>query len=171
MRDVHDRVTAAAPFLKFDADPYPVIVNNRIMYVQDAYTTTSRYPYAQRANTDRLPGGSGLQTRFNYVRNSVKVVIDAYDGTMKFYVVDKADPIVKAYQKAFPKLFTVESRIASRKGRVYLDPFRNGFAQTVVAPYSVRRRPGAPYSKPLAWRDVKTGLTPGKFTLGSSVRE
>ncbi|HYX22248.1 MAG TPA: non-homologous end-joining DNA ligase [Thermoanaerobaculia bacterium] len=73
--------------------------------------------------------------------------------------------------QAFPKLFTVESRIASRKGRVYLDPFRNGFAQTVVAPYSVRRRAGAPYSKPLAWKDVKPGLQPGKFTLGTHVRD
>jgi len=73
--------------------------------------------------------------------------------------------------QAFPKLFTVESRIASRKGRVYLDPFRNGFAQTVVAPYSVRRRAGAPYSKPLAWKDVKPGLSPGKFTLGTYARD
>jgi bifunctional non-homologous end joining protein LigD len=73
--------------------------------------------------------------------------------------------------QAFPKLFTSESRIASRKGRVYLDPFRNGFAQTVVAPYSVRRRPGAPYSKPLSWRDVRSGLQPGKFTLGTYARD
>ncbi len=73
--------------------------------------------------------------------------------------------------RAFPRLFTVESRIASRKGRVYIDPFRNGFAQTVVAPYSVRRRPKAPYSKPLAWKDVGKGLDPTRFNLGSYVRD
>jgi len=73
--------------------------------------------------------------------------------------------------QAFPKVFTVESRIAARKGRVYLDPFRNGFAQTVVSPYSIRRRPGAPYSRPLAWRDVKPGLSPGKFHLGNYARD
>jgi len=86
--------------------------------VQDAYTTTNRYPYSERGNTDRLDSGSGLATRFNYVRNSVKVVINAYDGTMKFYVVDKQDPIVKAYQKAFPKLFTTEAIPASLKSHL-----------------------------------------------------
>ncbi|MGE5414050.1 MAG: ATP-dependent DNA ligase, partial [Syntrophomonadaceae bacterium] len=59
----------------------------------------------------------------------------------------------------------------SRKGRVYLDPFRNGFAQTVVAPYSVRRRPKAPYSKPLSWNDVKKGLDPTRFNLGNYGRD
>jgi bifunctional non-homologous end joining protein LigD len=73
--------------------------------------------------------------------------------------------------QAFPKLITIESRIAARKGRVYVDPFRNGFAQTVVAPYSVRRRPKAPYSKPLAWKDVKKGLDPTRFNLGSSAKD
>ena len=61
----------------------------------------------------------------------------------------------------------MESRIASRKGRVYLDPFRNGFAQTVVAPYSVRRRPGAPFSAPLDWSEVKPSLDASAFTLGN----
>lgn len=72
--------------------------------------------------------------------------------------------------QAFPKILTVESRIAARKGRVYIDPFRNGFAQTVVAPYSVRRRPKAPYSKPLAWKDVRKGLDPTRFNLGNYER-
>ena len=105
-RDIKSRVKQAAPFLRYDADPYPVILKGRIVWVQDAYTTTSRYPYAQQANVEELPTGSGLNTSFNYVRNSVKVVTDAYDGTMTFYVVDPEDPIVRAYAKAFPKLFT-----------------------------------------------------------------
>jgi uncharacterized membrane protein (UPF0182 family) len=106
LRDIHERVTKIAPFLRFDADPYPVVLDGKMFWVQDAYTTTSRYPYAERAPVDRLPSGSGLRERFNYVRNSVKVVTNAYDGKMTFYVVDKKDPIAKAYQKAFPKLFT-----------------------------------------------------------------
>ncbi|HET7490127.1 MAG TPA: UPF0182 family protein [Acidimicrobiales bacterium] len=106
LRDIGDRVRTAAPFLRYDADPYPVVVDGKLLWVQDAYTTTSRYPYGQRAQNDRLPGGSGLRTSFNYVRNSVKVVTDAYNGTMTFYVVDGKDPLIKAYQKAFPKLFT-----------------------------------------------------------------
>ena len=106
IRNIDERVRKAAPFLRYDSDPYPVLFNNRIMWIYDAYTTTSRYPYAQDADSSRLQNRSGLNSNFNYVRNSVKVVIDAYDGTMKFYVVDPADPLVKAYAKAFPKLFT-----------------------------------------------------------------
>ncbi|MGQ0521566.1 MAG: UPF0182 family membrane protein [Actinomycetota bacterium] len=106
IRDIGDRVRTAAPFLRYDADPYPVIVDGRLLWVQDAYTATSRYPYSQRANVDRVPDESGLRSGFNYVRNSVKVVIDAFNGSMTFYVVDDKDPIVKAYSKAFPDLFT-----------------------------------------------------------------
>jgi uncharacterized membrane protein (UPF0182 family) len=108
-RDIRERVREAAPFLRYDADPYPVIVKGRILWVQDAYTTTSRYPNAQRANVEQLPMESGLNASFNYVRNSVKVVTDAYDGTMTFYLVDPDDPLVQAYAKAFPKLFTPRS--------------------------------------------------------------
>ena len=112
IRDIGDRVRTAAPFLRYDADPYPVIVDGRIQWIQDAYTATARYPYAQQADTDRVPQGSGLRGGFNYVRNSVKVVIDAYHGSMKFYVVDPADPLVRAYRKAFPKLFTPASEMS-----------------------------------------------------------
>ena len=107
LRDIRTRVRKAAPFLKFDYDPYPVVLHGHIFWVQDAYTVTNRYPYSQQASTDRVDDRSGLKgLSFNYVRNSVKVVIDAYNGSMTFYVVDPKDPIVRAYQKAFPKLFT-----------------------------------------------------------------
>ena len=116
LRDIRDRVRKAAPFLKFDADPYPVLINGRILWVIDAYTVTNRYPYSQSYSPDpgRLSGGSGLQTQLNYVRNSVKATVDAYDGTVKFYVYDDLqhpDPIVRAYRKAFPKLFTDRSQM------------------------------------------------------------
>jgi uncharacterized membrane protein (UPF0182 family) len=106
VRDVEERLRTLAPFLAFDADPYAVIVDGRISYVVDAYTTSANYPYAERAVTGRLPEGSGLQREFNYVRNSVKAVVDAYDGTVRFYVVDDDDPVVAAYRQAFPELFT-----------------------------------------------------------------
>ncbi len=111
LRDIGERVRTAAPFLRYDADPYPVIVDGRISWIQDAYTTTDRYPNAQRANTEELPDGSGLRTSLNYVRNSVKVVIDAYDGSMRFYVVDPDDPIAATYARAFPELFSPASEI------------------------------------------------------------
>ena len=105
-RDVRDRIEAVAPFMNFDADPYPVIQDGRIVYIFDGYTTTDRYPNAQRADVTGLPAGSGLGgKRFNYIRNSVKAVVDTYDGTVTLYVVDPSDPIVSAYAKAFPALF------------------------------------------------------------------
>ena len=94
---------AIAPFLSWDGDAYPAIVDGRIQWIVDGYTTTDRYPYAQRAITD---GTGGLSGTFNYVRNSVKAVIDAYDGTITLYIVDHNDPIIRAYQKAFPHLFS-----------------------------------------------------------------
>jgi uncharacterized protein len=105
-RDVVDRVRALAPFLHADADPYPVAVEGRIVWMIDLYTTTSHYPYAEQAETDQLSELSGLNHDFNYVRNSVKAAVDAYDGTVTLYVMDRNDPIVAAYQKAFPDLFT-----------------------------------------------------------------
>jgi uncharacterized membrane protein (UPF0182 family) len=105
VRDIRERVSALAPFLDLDADPYPVIHDGRIVWVVDAYTTTSRYPYAQRVETGQLADESGLDHTFNYVRNSVKAVVDAYDGTVDFYVMPVDDPIIEAYRDAFPKLF------------------------------------------------------------------
>ncbi|MGI8492650.1 MAG: UPF0182 family protein [Acidimicrobiales bacterium] len=110
IRNIGDRVRKAAPFLKFDSDPYAVIVNGRTYWVQDAYTTTSQYPYSQHADTTRVPAGSGLSGSFNYVRNSVKVVIDAYDGSMHFFVMNTNDPIIKVYERAFPDLLTPVSK-------------------------------------------------------------
>ncbi|MFP5322177.1 MAG: UPF0182 family protein [Acidimicrobiia bacterium] len=106
IRDIRDRVRTLAPFLEFDADPYPVVVDGGVKWIADAYTTTDRYPYAQRAENGGLPAGSGLTGRFNYVRNSVKAVVDAYDGTVTYYVIDEQDPIIRAWRGAFPELFT-----------------------------------------------------------------
>jgi uncharacterized membrane protein (UPF0182 family) len=106
VRDIDERVRKAAPFLRFDSDPYPIIYQGKIQWIYDAYTTTSRYPYSQAADTSRLETNSGLNANFNYVRNSVKVLIDSYTGKMTFYVVDQTDPVIKSWRKAFPKLFT-----------------------------------------------------------------
>jgi uncharacterized membrane protein (UPF0182 family) len=111
VRNVVDRVRALAPFLSADADPYPIVLDGRVVWMVDLYTTTSRYPYAQRAETDQLPEGSGLSHEFNYVRNSVKATVDAYDGTVTLYKVDDSDPIIDAYDDAFPGLFTDGSKM------------------------------------------------------------
>ena len=106
VRNIKDRIAKVAPFLKLDADPYPVVIEGKVQWIVDAFTVTDHYPYAQQANIDQLTFGSGLNTPFNYVRNSVKIAVDAYDGSMKFYVVDEKDPIIKTWQAVFPKLFT-----------------------------------------------------------------
>ena len=111
LRDIRDRVEKAAPFLRYDSDPYPVLLDGRILWVIDAYTTSGRYPYSQAyaPSPGRLRNESGLQGRINYVRNSVKATIDAYDGTVTFYLMEqdgqRIDPIARAYRKAFPGLF------------------------------------------------------------------
>ncbi len=106
IRDIKERVQALAPFLKYDADPYPVISDGRVQWIVDAYTTTNRYPYGESAEVGTLTAGSGLDHSFNYVRNSVKAVVDAYDGTVDFYVMPVDDPIIDAYRDAFPNLFS-----------------------------------------------------------------
>ena len=107
VRDVQDRVAAVAPFLELDSDVYPVVFNNRIHYVLDAYTTTGRYPYSQGADVSGLDSRSGLAgADANYIRNSVKVVVDAYEGDVTLYVMPVNDPIIEAWQAAFPDLFT-----------------------------------------------------------------
>jgi len=93
-RNIRERVNHLAPFLKLDSDPYLVVMDGKLFWIQDAYTTTDRYPYSE-------PLGGGI----NYIRNSVKAVIDAYDGTVTFYVTDPEDALIRTYQSIFPKLF------------------------------------------------------------------
>jgi uncharacterized protein len=94
-RNIVDRVEAIAPFLQLDRDPYLVISNGRLFWIQDAYTTSEYFPYAQP-----LPSRP-----INYLRNAVKVVIDAYDGSVAFYLIDPADPIAATFERIFPSLF------------------------------------------------------------------
>ena len=104
-RDVLDRAKTLAPFLKFDRDPYPAIIDGKVTWILDAYTSTDMFPYAQKVNPRAVRSGD-LRSSVNYVRNSVNVVIDAYDGTPEFYIVDDRDPIAKSYRQQFPDLFT-----------------------------------------------------------------
>ena len=110
-RDVRSRVEKIAPFLHFDSDPYPVVVDGEIKWVIDAFTTTDRYPYAETADVSQLSEGSGLNHRFNYVRNSVKAVVDAHSGAVTLYIVDPKDPIIRTWASAFPDLFTPKSQV------------------------------------------------------------
>jgi uncharacterized protein len=93
-RTIQDRVRTIAPFLRLDRDPYVVVSEGRLFWVQDAYTNSEYFPYSQPFR----------ELQLNYIRNAVKVVIDAYNGTVQFYVVDPSDPIAATYQRIFPGL-------------------------------------------------------------------
>jgi uncharacterized membrane protein (UPF0182 family) len=94
-RDIQEQVRTITPFLRLDHDPYLVISGGKLYWIQDAYTTSDYFPYAQPVQKLGL----------NYIRNSVKIVIDAYNGTVDFYLIDAADPIARTYQRIFPSLF------------------------------------------------------------------
>jgi uncharacterized protein len=111
IRDPVAMAQMAAPFLTFDHNPYAVINNGHIDWIVDGYTTTANYAYSQNAGSQQVAIGSSLPGSYNYVRNSVKVVIDAYSGKMTFYDVDPKDPILQAYSSAFPNMFVPKSRM------------------------------------------------------------
>ncbi len=118
-RNINQRVRAIAPFLRYDRDPYLVAANlegqeprlgsppgaseNYLYWIVDAYTTSDRYPYSEPAKSPYLPAENSR--RFNYIRNSIKVVIDAYNGSMVFYVADSTDPMIRSWERIFPELF------------------------------------------------------------------
>lgn len=108
-RNITDRVKKVMPFLKYDGDPYLVITEDGgLKWIYDAYTTSNDYPYANSitaitTNTEVVPALN--TTRINYIRNSVKVVIDAYSGAMQFYIANEQDPIIQTYSKIFPDTF------------------------------------------------------------------
>ena len=120
-RNIQERVRQVAPFLRFDHDPYVANIDGRLQWIIDAYTISDRYPYAEPVQQSDN-AASLLQRRnladivkgnVNYLRNSVKVVIDAYDGTMQFFVVDEEDPVLNSYRQIFPNLFQPKAAIPS----------------------------------------------------------
>ncbi len=102
-REVTKRAKKALPYLIYDENPYTVVTDEgKIVWVVDAYTTTNCYPYSQYTSIEH----DGIKEKINYIRNSVKVIIDAYDGTMTYYITDRTDPIAMAYRNIYPDLFT-----------------------------------------------------------------
>ena len=98
-RRINRRTNSIAPFLDYDKDPYLVLAGGKLYWIQDAYTTSEMYPYSRRSR------GTFNRRQLNYIRNSVKVTIDAYNGDVIFYMIDEQDPIVKTYARIFPDLF------------------------------------------------------------------
>lgn len=103
-RDIRSRIRAIAPFLRFDGDPLRVVSDGSSWFIWDAYTTTDRYPYSEITDS---PGGG-----FNYIRNSVKVTMNAYTGKVTFFVFDESDPIIRTLSRIFPGMFRPASEMA-----------------------------------------------------------
>jgi len=122
-RNPRDRVAKVAPWLTLDGDPYPAIVDGRIQWIIDGYTTSASYPYSQSttlsaATTDALTTNSAAVTaqanrNVNYIRNSVKATVDAYDGTVTLYQWDEKDPVLATWMKAFPGSVTPKSKMSA----------------------------------------------------------
>ena len=123
-RSPRERVAKVAPWLTLDGDPYPAIVDGKVQWIIDGYTTSAGYPYSQTtslgtATTDALTANSTSITaqsnrNINYIRNSVKATVDAYDGTVVLYQWDEKDPVLKTWMKAFPNTVTAKSKMSDQ---------------------------------------------------------
>lgn len=104
-RNVKNRIRTLTPYLALDKDPYLVISDDSLYWIQDAYTVSARYPVSQPMDAEFDVNPVQIEDKFNYIRNSVKVVVNAYNGEVDYYVVDDTDPIIRAYQGAYPGFF------------------------------------------------------------------
>ncbi len=158
IRDPVTMAQTAAPFLTFDHNPYAVINSQagpdhgHIDWIVDGYTTTSDYAYSQNADTQQVAVGSSLPGSYNYVRNSVKVVIDAYTGKMTFYDADPQDPILQAYSAAFPNMFVPISKMpASLQAHLRYPPDIFSIQSAIYGRYHLTNS-GAFYAASNAWQ-------------------
>jgi hypothetical protein len=108
-RNIVERIKTLTPFFLLDKDPYIVVTDKNLYWIQDAYTTSRHYPYSQpyknpQGKTETKPEAKPEEKWFNYIRNSVKIIVDAYNGTVDYYLVDERDPIVQAYNRMYPGL-------------------------------------------------------------------
>ena len=154
-RNVRDRLHRLAPFVEWDADPYIVLTDDgHQVWIVDGYMTSDAHPYSHPVTMENLG-------EFNYIRNSVKATIDAYNGTTKLYVFDQDDPLVSAYRRLFPDLFTPESQMPADLRRHARYPETIFAAETEIYRLFHMRDPETFYNKSDAW-DV------AKFTGGQN---
>lgn len=133
-RNIIERVKKLMPYFTYDEEPYLVIRDDgTLVWVIDAYTTSNSYPYAQYSTIEK----NGLKTKINYIRNSVKVIVDAYNGTATFYITDRTDPIAMAYRKIYPSLFVdIENNLPEDIAKYMTYPkYLYDIQSTVLAQY------------------------------------
>ncbi len=155
-RNPIDRVKAVAPYLTIDSDTYPAVVDGKVVWVVDGYTTSSQYPYSRAESFDDSILDSSGESSFgngniNYIRNSVKATVDAYDGSIKLYAWDAEDPILATWQKIFPNTLLPISEMSGAlmsQVRYPADMFK--VQRTILGQYHVKEA-GAFYSQQDAW--------------------
>lgn len=156
-RNPIERVAAAAPYLTLDRQPYASVVDGRVVWIIDGYTTSSRYPYASQRNMSEMlldadNKGPFASQQINYIRNSVKATVDAYDGSVKLYAWDIKDPLLKAWQKVYPEtLLPVSEMSADLLSHVRYPNDLFKVQREILGEYHVTDA-GAFYSREDAWR-------------------
>lgn len=170
-RNPASRVAAVAPYLQLDSDPYPAVVDGRVVWIIDGYTTSSRYPYSRAENfgdstsDSQNPNASGGD--LNYIRNSVKATVDAYDGSVKLYAWDEKDPILQTWQKVYPSTLLPVSEMSAdliAHVRYPADLFK--VQRSLLGQYHVTD-PGSFYSQQDAWM---TPNDPSSDAVGTSLQ-
>jgi len=147
-RNIVKRIKALTPFLQLDKDPYLVITKDRFYWLQDAYTVSNSYPVSKPVNNIFLHS----EGKFNYIRNSVKVVVDAYTGSTKFYIADDQDPVIQAYSHAYPGVFkNLEEMPAEIQQHLRYPRDLYSLQMQVYAKYH-QQKPGLFYEQAETWQ-------------------
>ncbi|NOQ63645.1 MAG: UPF0182 family protein [Methyloprofundus sp.] len=150
-RNIVERINRITPFLHLDNDPYLVVTKERLYWIQDAYTLSDKYPASKFARDNFLSGTE----EFNYIRNSVKVVVDAYDGTTQYYVADPKDPIISAYRLAYPGVFNGLEKMPSELRQHLRYPRELYNMQMVIYAKYHQKHPELFYEQAETWQYAK----------------
>ena len=170
-RNPLQRVKAVAPYLTLDSDPYPAIVDGKLLWIVDGYTTSANYPYSRAENMSRTIADTSTtkpfdNTSINYIRNSVKATVDAYDGSVKLYAWDSNDPILKTWQKVYPNTVKPASQMsASLMAHVRYPADLFKMQRAILGRYHVTDA-GSFYSEDDAWMTPKDPVEPAITATG-----
>ncbi len=166
-RNIIERAKKAIPYLIYDNNPYTVITNDgRILWVLDAYTVSNSYPYSQYTTIEH----NGMRENINYIRNSVKVIVDAYDGTMSFYITDRNDPIIMAYRNIYKSLFVdLDEEIPEDISNYFVYPKFLYDVQTEILKIYHNVKPEVLYRADDLWDGVKYNSVRNTRSSGSYI--
>mgnify|MGYP004569666327 CR=1 FL=1 len=167
-RNIIKRAKSAMPYLIYDENPYTVVTEDgKMVWVLDAYTVSSNYPYSQYSSIEH----DGIKEKINYIRNSLKVIIDSYDGTMKFYVTDKTDPIAMAYRNIYPTIFEdINSEISTDISEHFIYPEYLYNVQTELLKIYHNVKPDVLYRTDDVWSLAKYNATNVTKSTGTELK-